>query len=126
VLFNVLAGASAVPHDLEECSSTYRLAGWEKWKKLFLPAVFPYLVTGLITAAGGAWNASIVAETLNYKGRTLQTFGLGSTITHATLTANFPMLAAGVLTMSLALILLNRAVWRPLYRLAETRYSLNR
>ena len=83
-------------------------------------------MTGLITAAGGAWNASIVAETLTYQGRTLQTFGLGSMITHATLTANFPLLAAGVLTMSTALILLNRAVWRPLYRLAESKYALNR
>ena len=126
VLFNVLAGASAVPHDLDEAAETYGMVGAERWKKLFLPAVFPYLVTGLITAAGGAWNASIVAETLQYKGATLETFGLGSTITHATLTANFPLLAAGVLTMSAALIVLNRAVWRPLYRLAESKYSLNR
>jgi NitT/TauT family transport system permease protein len=126
VLFNVLAGASAIPHDLEEASETYSVDGVARWRKLFLPAVFPYLVTGLITAAGGAWNASIVAETLEYQGRTLETFGLGSTITHATQTANFPLLAAGVLTMSAALILLNRAVWRPLYRLAESRYALNR
>jgi NitT/TauT family transport system permease protein len=126
VLFNVLAGASAVPHDLDEAAETYGMVGTERWKKLFLPAVFPYLVTGLITAAGGAWNASIVAETLQYKGGTLETFGLGSTITRATLTANFPLLAAGVLTMSAALIVLNRAVWRPLYRLAESKYSLNR
>ncbi|HYX22074.1 MAG TPA: ABC transporter permease subunit, partial [Thermoanaerobaculia bacterium] len=126
VLFNVLAGASAVPHDLEEAAETYGLRGAERWKRLFLPAVFPYLVTGLITAAGGAWNASIVAETLAYKGRTLETFGLGSTITRATASANFPLLAAGVLTMSIALILLNRAVWRPLYRLAESKYTLNR
>ena len=126
VLFNVLAGASAIPHDLEEASETYHVGGVARWKKLFLPAVFPYLVTGLITAAGGAWNASIVAETLEYQGRRLETFGLGSTITHATQSANFPLLAAGVLTMSGALILLNRAVWRPLYRLAESRYALNR
>jgi len=126
VLFNVLAGASAVPHDLEEAAETYHVNGVQRWKKLFLPAVFPYLVTGLITAAGGAWNASIVAETLEYRGRTLETFGLGSTITRATQAANFPLLAAGVLTMSAALILLNRAVWRPLYRLAESRYALNR
>jgi NitT/TauT family transport system permease protein len=102
------------------------MVGSERWKKLFLPAIFPYLVTGLITAAGGAWNASIVAETLAYKGQTLETFGLGSTITHATASANFPLLAAGVLTMSAALIVLNRTVWRPLYRLAESKYSLNR
>jgi len=126
VLFNVLAGASAVPHDLDEAAETYGMIGPERWKKLFLPAIFPYLVTGLITAAGGAWNASIVAETLQYKGATLETFGLGSTITRATLTANFPLLAAGVLTMSAALIVLNRALWRPLYRLAESKYSLNR
>jgi NitT/TauT family transport system permease protein len=126
VLFNVLAGASAVPHDLGEAADTYGMTGTERWKKLFLPAVFPYLVTGLITAAGGAWNASIVAETLQYKGRTLETFGLGSTITRATATANFPLLAAGVLTMSAALIILNRAFWRPLYRLAESKYTLNR
>jgi NitT/TauT family transport system permease protein len=126
VLFNVLAGASAVPHDLDEAAETYGMVGAERWKRLFLPAIFPYLVTGLITAAGGAWNASIVAETLAYKGQTLETFGLGSTITHATASANFPLLAAGVLTMSAALIVLNRTVWRPLYRLAESKYSLNR
>jgi NitT/TauT family transport system permease protein len=126
VLFNVLAGASAVPQDLEEAAETYSVRGRQRWQKLFLPAVFPYLVTGLITAAGGAWNASIVAETLNFRGQTLATFGLGSTITRATQAANFPLLAAGVLTMSIALILINRVVWRPLYRLAESRYALNR
>jgi NitT/TauT family transport system permease protein len=126
VLFNVLAGTSAVPHDLDEAAATYKMSRTDRWKKLYLPAVFPYLVTGLITAAGGAWNASIVAETLTYKGKTLETFGLGSTITRATLTANFPLLAAGVLTMSAALIILNRALWRPLYRIAESKYALNR
>jgi len=126
VLFNVLAGASAVPHDLEEAAETYSVVGVDRWKKLFLPAVFPYLITGLITAAGGAWNASIVAETLTYRGSRLETFGLGSTITDATQAANFPLLAAGVLTMSLALVAINRAVWRPLYRLAESRFALNR
>src|SRR5262249_38324594 len=80
VLFNVLGGASAMPHDLEEASDTYAVRGFERWRKLFLPSVFPYLVTGLVTAAGGAWNASIVAETLTYKGRTLEAFGLGSMI----------------------------------------------
>jgi NitT/TauT family transport system permease protein len=126
VLFNVLAGASAIPHDLEEASETYSVSGFERWRKLFLPSIFPYLVTGLITAAGGAWNASIVAETLQYKGRTFEAFGLGSMITRSTQHANFPLLAAGVLTMSAALIVLNRAVWRPLFRLAESRYALNR
>ncbi len=126
VLFNVLAGASAVPPDLIEATDVYRVAGGARWKTLFLPAVFPFLVTGLITAAGGAWNASIVAETLVTGGRTLETFGLGSLITKATREANFPLLAAGVLTMSFALVLINRTVWRRLSQLAETKYALNR
>jgi len=126
VLFNVLAGASAVPPDLIEAADVYGVAGSARWRKLFLPAVFPYLVTGLVTAAGGAWNASIVAETLVSGGRTLETFGLGSLITKATREANFPLLAAGVLTMSFALVLINRTVWRRLSRLAETKYALNR
>ena len=126
VFFNVLAGTSAIPHDLDEAADVYGLSGAAKWKTLFLPGVFPFLVTGLVTAAGGAWNASIVAESLVFRGKTLSTFGLGSLITRATREANFPLLAAGVLTMSLALVLLNRFVWRRLWRLAETRYSLNR
>jgi NitT/TauT family transport system permease protein len=126
VLFNVLAGASAVPPDLVEATAVYGVAGSARWRTLFLPAVFPYLVTGLVTAAGGAWNASIVAETLSTGGRTLETFGLGSLITRATREANFPLLAAGVLTMSLALVLINRTVWRRLSHLAETKYALNR
>ena len=126
VLFNVLAGASAIPHDLDEAADVYAMKGPARWRTLFVPAVFPFLVTGLVTAAGGAWNASIVAETLTYRGKTLETFGLGSLITKATREADFPLLTAGVLTMSLALVLLNRTVWRRLYSLAETKYSLNR
>jgi NitT/TauT family transport system permease protein len=126
ILFNVLAGATSIPHDLEEASDTYSVRGADRWRKLFLPSVFPYLVTGLVTAAGGAWNASIVAETLTYGGRKYEAFGLGSMITRSTQEANFPLLAAGVLTMSVALIAINRVVWRPLYRLAESRYALNR
>jgi NitT/TauT family transport system permease protein len=126
ILFNVLAGASAIPHDLDEAADVYAMRGSARWRTLFVPAVFPFLVTGLVTAAGGAWNASIVAETLIWRGKTLETFGLGSLITKATREANFPLLAAGVLTMSLALVLLNRLVWRRLYVLAETKYSLNR
>ena len=126
VLFNVLAGASAIPRDLEEAADVYGLPRRARWTRLFLPSVFPFLVTGLITAAGGAWNASIVAETLSFRGRTLETFGLGSLITRATRDADFPLLTAGVLTMSLALVLLNRVVWRRLYALASSRYALNR
>ena len=126
VLFNVLAGASAVPGDLGEAADVYGLSGLRRFRTLDLPAVFPFLVTGLVTAAGGAWNASIVAETLVFRGAELTTFGLGSLITRATHEGNFPLLAAGVLTMSLALVLLNRTVWRRLYRLAATRFALNR
>ena len=126
VLFNVLAGASAIPHDLDEAAEIYAMKGRARWRMLFVPAVFPFLVTGLVTAAGGAWNASIVAETLNWRGATLEAFGVGSLITKATREADFPLLTAGVLTMSLAIVVLNRLVWRRLYRLAETKYSLNR
>jgi NitT/TauT family transport system permease protein len=126
VLFNVLAGASAVPGDLGEAADVYGLSGMRRFRTLDLPAVFPFLVTGLVTAAGGAWNASIVAETLVFRGSELTTFGLGSLITQATHDGNFPLLAAGVLTMSLALVFLNRTVWRRLYRLAATRFALNR
>jgi NitT/TauT family transport system permease protein len=126
ILFNVLAGASALPQDLREAADTYGLGGWARWRTLYLPAVFPHLVTGLITAAGGAWNASIVAEYVRYGGRTLVAPGLGSLITQASEGANFALLAAGVLTMSFALVVLNRTVWRRLYRLADERFSLNR
>jgi NitT/TauT family transport system permease protein len=126
ILFNVLAGASAMPQDLREAADTYGLGGWSRWRTLYLPAIFPHLVTGLITAAGGAWNASIVAEYVHYGGRTLVAPGLGSLITQASESAHFALLAAGVLTMSLALIVINRNVWRRLYRLADERFSLNR
>jgi NitT/TauT family transport system permease protein len=126
ILFNVLAGAMAMPQDLRETVSVYGLRGWAGWRTLYLPGVFPQLVTGLITAAGGAWNASIVSEYLRYKGQTLIAPGLGSLITEATAAGDFPLLAAGVLTMALALALLNRVLWKRLYRLADTRFSLNR
>jgi NitT/TauT family transport system permease protein len=126
ILFNVLAGAGAMPHDLREVVEVYGLAGWARWKTLYLPAVFPYLVTGLVTAAGGAWNASIVAEYVRYRGETLIAPGLGSLITTATAAGDFPLLAAGVMTMSLGIVAFNRTVWRRVYRLADERFSLNR
>ncbi|HEY2388513.1 MAG TPA: ABC transporter permease subunit [Candidatus Binatia bacterium] len=126
VLFNVLAGATAMPQDLREAASVYGLGRIARWRTLYLPAVFPQLVTGLVTAAGGAWNASIVAEYVRYRGQTLVAPGLGALITQASESANFPLLAAGVLTMALALVGLNRTLWRRLYRLADERYGLNR
>jgi NitT/TauT family transport system permease protein len=126
ILFNVLAGAMAIPQDLEEAVEVYGIQGWARWRTVYLPGIFPSLVTGLVTAAGGAWNASIVSEYLRYKGQTLVAPGLGSLITEATAAGDFPLLAAGVLTMALALVVLNRLVWKPMYRLADTRFSLNR
>jgi NitT/TauT family transport system permease protein len=126
ILFNVLAGASAMPQDLREAAAVFGLGRWARWRIVYLPSVFPHLVTGLITAAGGAWNASIVAEYVRYRDTTLIAPGLGSLITEATAAGNFPLLAAGVLTMSAALVTLNRLVWHRLYQLADRRYSLNR
>ena len=125
ILFNVIAGASAIPSDLDEVTNVYRMSRREKWTKLYLPCVFPYLVTGLITAAGGAWNATIVAEFVTFRGQTLRAFGLGSIISDATTNENYPLLAAGVVTMAVFVVLVNRFFWKRLYHLAETRYSLN-
>jgi NitT/TauT family transport system permease protein len=125
ILFNVIAGASAIPHDLDEVADVYRMSRRQRWTRLYIPCVFPYLVTGLITAAGGAWNATIVAEFVTFRGGTLRAFGLGSIINDATNSANFSLLAAGVVTMAVFVVLLNRFFWKRLYRLAEDRYSLN-
>jgi len=126
ILFNVLAGAGAMPHDLREVAQVYGLGRWARWRTLYLPAVFPFLVTGLLTAAGGAWNTSIVAEYVRYRDQTLIAPGLGSLITTATDAANFPLLAAGVIAMALTIVLVNRTFWRRVYRFADERCSLNR
>jgi NitT/TauT family transport system permease protein len=124
ILFNVIAGAIAIPTDLKECCSVFRLEGIERWKKLILPGIFPYLVTGLVTASGGAWNASIVAEYFHFKGHTYTTVGLGATISQATDSGNFDLLLAATILMAATVVTINRLVWRKLYALAETRYRL--
>jgi NitT/TauT family transport system permease protein len=124
ILFNVIAGAIAIPTDLKECCSVFRLEGIERWKKLILPGIFPYLVTGLVTASGGAWNASIVAEYFHFKGHIYTTAGLGATISQATDTGNFDLLLAATIMMAATVVTINRLVWRRLYALAETRYRL--
>jgi NitT/TauT family transport system permease protein len=124
ILFNVIAGAASIPDDLKEVVRVYRLSRWEQWTRLYLPAVFPHLVTGLVTAAGGAWNSTIVSEYVHLRHQSYSAFGLGSTISHATAEGNFSLLAASVLTMALFVVLVNRVLWKRLYRLAEERFSL--
>jgi NitT/TauT family transport system permease protein len=123
ILFNVVAGAMAVPSDLREAARSYGLSGWQRFKDLLLPAVLPYLVTGWVTAAGGAWNASIVSEFVTFHGQVRSTFGLGARISAAAGAADFPQLAASVVVMSATVVLFNRLVWRPLSDLAERRFS---
>jgi NitT/TauT family transport system permease protein len=126
ILFNVIAGASSVPSDLKEAVTAFRMTRYERFRTLYLPAIFPFLVTGWVTAAGGAWNASIVAEYVTYKGKTLTTFGLGAAVSQAAERADFAELAAAVLVMSLVVVVFNRLVWRRCYRLASTRFSLTK
>jgi NitT/TauT family transport system permease protein len=126
ILFNVIAGAIAIPTDLKECCSVFRLQGIQRWKKLILPGIFPYLVTGMVTASGGAWNASIVAEYVHQGSNVLTAHGLGALISIAAERGNLPMLAAGVLAMAGLVVLVNRSFWKQLYTLAERKYSLGR
>jgi NitT/TauT family transport system permease protein len=124
ILFNVIAGAIAIPTDLKEVCSVCRFRGVERWRKLILPGIFPYLVTGLVTASGGAWNASIVAEYFHFKGQTFSTTGLGATISQATDSGNFELLIASTIVMAAVVVTVNRLVWRRLYTLGETRFRL--
>ena len=123
ILFNVIAGAMAIPGELKEVCKVYRTSRWERWVRLYLPCVFPFLVTGMVTAAGGAWNATIVAEYVQVKDTTYEAFGLGSIISKAA-DNNFPLLAAAIVTMATAVVFINRLLWKRMYRLAERRYSL--
>jgi NitT/TauT family transport system permease protein len=124
ILFNVIAGASAIPSDLREAMTSLRVSGWLRWKKFILPAIFSSYVTGGITAAGGAWNASIVSEVVSYSNHNLTATGLGAYITNATATGNFPKILVGIAVMSVYVVLTNRLLWRRLYAIAERRYSL--
>ena len=124
ILFNVIAGAQAIPSDLKEAMDNLGVHGWQRWKRLTLPAIFPAYITGGITASGGAWNASIVAEIVTYGGTTLTATGLGAYIARATETGDFHHILTGVAVMSIYIVGLNRLLWRRLYRVAEQRYSL--
>jgi NitT/TauT family transport system permease protein len=124
ILFNVIAGASAIPSDLREAMTSLRVNGWLKWRKFILPAIFSSYVTGGITAAGGAWNASIVAEVVSYGQHHLSASGLGAYIFDATAAGDFPKILVGIVVMSVYVVAVNRLVWRRLYALADRRYSL--
>jgi NitT/TauT family transport system permease protein len=124
ILFNVIAGAMAIPTDLKEAASIFKFGSMDRWRYLILPGIFPYLVTGMVTASGGAWNASIVAEYFHFQGRIVKAPGLGSTISSASDAGRFDLLLASTLIMAVIVVLINRLLWRKLYRLASTRFKL--
>jgi NitT/TauT family transport system permease protein len=124
ILFNVIAGAMSIPTDLKEAAHIFGFSSWDRWRYLILPGIFPYLITGLVTASGGAWNASIVAEYFHFQGKIVSTAGLGSTISSASDTGRFDVLLASTLIMATVVVLINRLLWRRLYRLASSRFKL--
>ncbi len=124
LLFNIIAGASSIPQDLKYTTTLLQLNQSGRWRTLILPALFPYLVTGAITASGGSWNASIVAEYVHFGGQTLHTTGIGALIAQATATGDYPLLLAATLCMILVVVILNRTVWRRLYQMAENKYRM--
>jgi NitT/TauT family transport system permease protein len=125
ILFNVIAGAMAIPSDLKEAASVFRFGMVDRWRLLILPGIFPHLTTGLITASGGAWNASIVAEYFHFKGQTLSTVGLGAMISRATDDNNSRLLLISTIVMIMIVVTINRLVWKRLYRLGEKRFRLD-
>jgi NitT/TauT family transport system permease protein len=124
IVFNVIAGASALPNDLKEAAGIFRLRAWQRWRDFILPGIFPYYVTGALTASGGSWNASIVVEVVRWGHTKLQAAGLGAFIANATAAGDFPRVALGMTVMSVFVIVLNRSLWRPLYAYAEKNLRL--
>lgn len=124
LLFNIIAGASAIPKDLIEISRAYHITGWKKWRVLILPCIFPYLVTGLITASGGAWNATIVSEYVSFGGEILKTPGLGALISQSSASGDFGLLFASTCVMAGVVVGINRLLWKRLFYIAKTKYVL--
>ncbi|MGQ9511736.1 ABC transporter permease [Thermodesulfitimonas sp.] len=124
ILFNVIAGVNSLPHDLKEAAAVLGLKGWKLWRYFVLPGIFPFLVTGGITAAGGAWNASIIAEVVTWGHHTLQATGLGAYITAATQKGSWSAIIGGIMVMSLYVVAINRLFWRQLYLLAQAKYHI--
>jgi len=125
ILFNVIAGASAFPNDLKEAVANFRIRGWDWWKNVIIPAIFPYYVTGALTASGGSWNAAIVAEYVKWGNDTVSAHGIGAYIAKATADGDYPKIVLGVAVMSIFVIIFNRLLWRPLYGVAEKRLRLD-
>lgn len=125
ILFNVIAGASSIPKDLKQAMDNAGVKGWLWWRRFILPAIFPYYITGAITAAGGAWNTSVVAEVASWGSTTLQATGIGAYITEYSYAGNFPYIVLGMSVMCLYVLTLNRLVWRKLYLIAVKRFSLD-
>lgn len=125
ILFNVIAGAMSIPNDLHEAGAVFKLYGWRKWKSLILPSIFPFLITGIITASGGAWNASIVSEIVSWHDEQLVATGLGSYISKVTEQGDWAGIIWGITVMCLFVVFINRLLWRRLYKLAEAKYHLD-
>ena len=119
ILFNVAAGAQSIPADMVSCAEIFKIKGWARWRYFILPAIFPFLVTGWITSAGGAWNASIVAEYVQQGGKAYNAFGLGDLISRATSEGNFSVLAAAVVVMALTVVTINRSFWKRLQKAGD-------
>jgi NitT/TauT family transport system permease protein len=113
-----------LPTDLKEVCDVFEFGRLERWRKLILPGIFPYLITGFVTASGGAWNASIVAEYFHFRGQTYSTTGLGAVISGATDSGNFRVLLVATIVMAAMVVTINRLLWRRLYALASTKYKL--
>jgi NitT/TauT family transport system permease protein len=125
ILFNVIAGASAFPSDFREAAASFRVRPWRWWRQILLPGIFPYYITGAITASGGAWNASIVSEAVSWGSTKLSASGLGAYIAQMTEGGDYPRIALGIAVMSLLVIAMNRLLWWPLYAFAEHRTRLD-
>ena len=125
ILFNVIAGAALIPHDLSLVADNFGVKGWQWWRKLALPSIFPFYITGAISAAGGAWNASIVAEAVSWGNTHLTATGLGEYIQANSVAGNFPKIALGTAMMCIYVLLFNHLLWRPLYILAQKRFNFN-
>ncbi|WP_455924893.1 ABC transporter permease [Pseudomonas putida] len=125
ILFNVIAGATAFPNDFREAAANFRIRGWQWWRTVMLPGIFPYYVTGAITASGGAWNASIVSEFVTWGQDKVAAHGLGAYIAQTTAAGDFPKITLGVVVMSLFVVVFNRVVWRPMYSIAENKLRMN-